>query len=62
MGTGKAAKLSKHLKTAKLVLGERSPESREVTVGLQSTEARLRLQHAGSRPSQSHRASASRFV
>jgi hypothetical protein len=47
--------LSKHLKTARLVLGERSPESREVTVGLQSTEARLRLQHAGSRPSQSHR-------
>jgi len=31
------------------VLGERSPESREVTVGLQSTEARLRLQPAGSR-------------
>jgi hypothetical protein len=37
------------------MLGQRSTESREQTVGFQSTEARLRLQHAGRCPSQSHR-------
>ena len=54
-GRGKSGKLSRRLKTSRLVLGQRSTESRELTVGFQSTEAGLRLQHAGRLPSQSHR-------
>jgi hypothetical protein len=55
MRTGKAGKLSVHLRAARLVLGQRSTESPELTVGFQSTEACHRLQHAGRSPSQSHR-------
>ncbi len=42
-GTGKSGKLSRRLKTSRLVLGQGSAESRELTVGLQSPEACLRL-------------------
>jgi hypothetical protein len=52
-GMGKSVKLSRRRKTSRVVLGQRSPESRQLTAGFQSPEACLRLQHTGRRPSQS---------
>ena len=54
-GTGRADGLTEQIKAARVVLGQRSTQSRELSVGFQSPEARLRFQHAGRRPSQSHR-------
>lgn len=54
-GRGKSGKLSRRLKISRLVLGQGSAESRELTVDFQSPETRLRLDHTGRRLSQSHR-------
>jgi hypothetical protein len=53
--TAKPAKLRRGLKTTKLVLGKRLPEGHQLPVGLQSTEACLRLHHAGGGPAKGHR-------
>ncbi len=54
-GKDKPGKLSRGLMKSRLVLGHSSAERRKLMVGFQAPEACLRLQHAGRRPSQSHR-------